>query len=111
MEVGGASDVASVTFRAFIWVGGDDKADRRAGQKLRRYLLRKQGARPWLTRVDGIVVNRGRIRVETQLTPNAQGKRIARRLCKLIRASGVAGNTTGHRILGRREGVLRTCSA
>ncbi len=111
LEGDGGGDVASVTFRAFIWVGGDTKADRRIGQRLRRYLLREPGSRPWLTRVDGIVVNGGRIRVETELTPDRLGKEIARRICVLIRRSDVAGDTSGHRVLGRRGGVLRTCPA
>ncbi len=111
LEVDGGSDVASVTFRAFIWVGGDDKADRRIGQELRRYLLGKSGPRPWLSRIDAIYVDDRRIAVATELTPDAQGKRIARRICALIRASGLAGSTTGHRVLGVRGNVLRTCSA
>ena len=111
LEGDSGGDVASVTFRAFIWVGGDTKADRRTGQQLRRYLLAKSGPRPWLSRIDTISVNDRRITVGTDLKPDAEGKRIARRVCSLIRASDVAAGATKHRVLGRRGGVLRTCSA
>ena len=111
LEVDGGSDVASVTFRAFIWVGGDDKADRRIGQELRRYLLAKSGPRPWLSRIDAIYVDDRRIAVATELTPDAAGQ--ADRPAHLRPDSSLrrGGSTTGHRVLGVRGNVLRTCSA
>ena len=57
------------------------KADRRTGQELRRYLLAKSGPRPWLSRIDTISVDDRRITVGTDLKPDAEGKRIARRVC------------------------------
>jgi hypothetical protein len=105
----GGRDVAAVDFEVFIRVYGGSAGDRRVGQELRRYLLRNAGSQAWLTRVRAIVVDRGVIAVATELRRDRRGKRIARRLCRLIQGADVADFTPGHTILGHEDVVLRTC--
>jgi hypothetical protein len=110
LEDGGV-DVAAVGFRVFIRLYGDNADDRRIGQELRRYLLHTAGSQPWLRRVKAIVVDRGVIAIVTDLRRTRRGKRIARQLCGLIQGADVADFTSGHRIFGPEEVVLRVCPA
>jgi hypothetical protein len=105
----GGEDVAAATFAVFFRVYGASAKDRRIGQELRRYLWRNAGARPWMTRVRAIVVDRGRIAVATRLRRNPFGKRSAREICRLIQGADVADFTPGHAVLGHGDRELRAC--
>lgn len=94
-----------------IRVSADDADGRQIGRDLRRYLLRNATGAPWLPRVKAIAVRNGRIAVTTGLPDAPRGRRVACALCQLIPGADVADFTPGHRILGRRQALLRTCRA
>jgi hypothetical protein len=107
----GGGDIAAVDYAVFIPVHGTSAADRRIGRRLRLYLWRKVGGKPWLKRVTGIVVDDRVIAVTTRLRRDRRGKQVSRWLCQLIQGADVADFVPGHTILGRGDVVLRACPA
>jgi hypothetical protein len=108
----GAADVAGVTFNRFIRILSSGPSDRRIGRRLRQHLQRKDAKAA--ERVTAIVVTDGVITVGTDLPENRRARRIARRLCELVRSSGVpdppAGSRLAHSVFSRDDATLRTCA-
>jgi hypothetical protein len=112
LEDGGV-DVAAVGFGAIIRVFGNNADDKRAGRQLRRHIKAEAPSATWLPRVKAIVVTEGLITVSTDLEKNRGGRRVARRICGLIRSSGAAAPPPGgppHTVLGRDDAGLRDCA-
>jgi hypothetical protein len=104
-------DAAGATFEPFIRVFADPMRERRRGWRLRRYIYGREDAEAWLPQGLAIVVLRGgRTAISTAgLRRNARGRSIARRLCDLVRDSGVPLGPTA--VYGRGDAKLRSCSA
>jgi hypothetical protein len=111
LEDEGGGDVAAVDFQHFIAVHADSPKDRQIGHRLRRYLWRNAGSRPWLRQVRAIVVDRKVIAVATGLRRDGPGRRSAREICQLIQGADVADFTPGHTVFGRNDVVVRACAA
>jgi hypothetical protein len=110
----GSADVAVVSFVPSIRVFGDDAEDKRTGRQVRRHLMREAPSATWLPHVGSISVSDGLIAVSTDLTLNSCGRRVARRICGLIRSYGVPDPSAGgtqHMVLGRDDVTLRACAA
>jgi hypothetical protein len=109
-----AEDVALVSFVPLIRVRGDTAEDKRTGRRLRRHLKREAPSATWLPRVQAIVVTNGRIAVSMDDIRNVRGRRVARRICALIRSSGLPAAPPGgppHTVFGREGVTLRACAA
>jgi hypothetical protein len=109
----GAEDVAVVSFVPIIRVRGSSAEDQRTGRQLRREIKREAPSATWLPRVKAIVVRKGLITVSTDLERNRRGRRVARRICAVIRSSGAADPPPGgppHTVLGRDDATLRDCA-
>jgi hypothetical protein len=107
----GGTDVAGVTFERFIRILGSGPTDKRIGRRLRRH-LQLEGAKA-AQRVTAIVVTDGAITIGTDLAENRRARRIARRLCELLRSSGVpdppAGSRLAHSVFSRDDATLGVC--
>jgi hypothetical protein len=109
----GAEDVAVVSFVPIIYVRGSSADDQRTGRQLRRHIKGEAPSATWLPRVKAIVVTDGVITVSTDLEQNRRGRRVARRICALIRSSGAADPPPGgqpHTVLGLDDVTLRDCA-
>ena len=108
----GATDVAGVTFERFIRILSSGPRDKRIGRRLRQHLER-EGGKP-AQRVTALVVTDGGIAIATNLAENRRARRIARRLCGLLRSSGVpeppAGSRLAHSVFSRDDATLRVCA-
>jgi hypothetical protein len=108
LEGADGEDAAGATFEPFIRVLADPIRERRMGWALRRYLRSREEAEAWLPEAFSIVVMRGgRTAVATGLRRTARGRSVARRLCGLVRDSGVALGPTA--VYGRNDVKLRSC--
>ena len=113
LEDGGV-DVAAVSFVPLIRVFGDNTEDRRTGRRLRRHIKREAPSATWLPQVKAIVVSDGRIAVSIDRARNPGSRRIARRICELVRSAGVPDPPSGggpHTVFGRDDVTLRACAA
>jgi hypothetical protein len=108
----GATDVAGVTFERVIRVYGNGPSDKRIGRRLRQH-LRRIGAKA-AQRVTAIVVSDGVITIATDLPESRRARRIAGRLCRLLRSSGVpgppAGSRLAHSVFSRDDATLKVCA-
>jgi hypothetical protein len=108
----GGTDVAGVTFERFIRIFGNGPSDKRIGRRLRQH-LRREGAKA-AERVTAIVVSDGVITIATDLAETRRARRIAGRLCGLLRSSGVpdppAGSRLAHSVFSRDDATLSVCS-
>lgn len=108
----GGTDVAGVIFERFIRIFGNGPSDKRIGRRLRRHLQR-EGAKA-ARRVTAIVVSDGVIAIATDLAEGRRARRIAGRLCELLRSSGVpdppAGSRLEHSVFSRDDATLRVCA-
>jgi hypothetical protein len=101
-------DVAEASFVQFIRIYADNARDRRIGRRLRAHLLEHAEPKPWFPASLAIVVDDTMIAISTGLRRNAQGRLVARRLCRLAAEAGVA--TRRIAVYGKNDAKLRSCA-